>query len=281
MILDAFLDALKDTAIAIPFLFAAYLLMEALEKHSEILTSKLFTKKKYFGPLFGSAMGLIPQCGFSAAMSNLYVGGVIELGTLISVFLATSDEAVLIMISHPSALPKIWVLLLTKFIIGIIFGYLINLIFCRKPNNRHVEDICKDEHCGCEEEKGILKPAIIHTLKILGWIFGICFALNIIVSLIGTDKLAVMLGGNIFLQPLITALLGLIPNCALSVLFTELYIAGGLSFASTIAGLCSGAGLGLIVLFRMNSNKKDCFKVVGTLYACAAISGMILQLLPL
>ena len=243
MILDAFLDALKDTAIAIPFLFAAYLLMEALEKHSEILTSKLFTKKKYFGPLFGSAMGLIPQCGFSAAMSNLYVGGVIELGTLISVFLATSDEAVLIMISHPSALPKIWVLLLTKFIIGIIFGYLINLIFCRKPNNRHVEDICKDEHCGCEEEKGILKPAIIHTLKILGWIFGICFALNIIVSLIGTDKLAVMLGGNIFLQPLITALLGLIPNCALSVLFTELYIAGGLSFASTIAGLCSGAGL--------------------------------------
>lgn len=134
MILDAFLDALKDTAIAIPFLFAAYLLMEALEKHSEILASKLFTNKRYFGPLFGSALGLVPQCGFSAAMSNLYVGGVIELGTLIAVFLATSDEAVLIMISHPAAIPKIWVLLLTKFLIGILFGYLINLVFCRKPN---------------------------------------------------------------------------------------------------------------------------------------------------
>lgn len=281
MILDAFLDALKDTAIAIPFLFAAYLLMELLEKRSEILASKLFTKKKYFGPLFGSALGLVPQCGFSAAMSNLYVGGVIELGTLIAVFLATSDEAVLIMISHPSAIPKIWILLLTKFIIGIVFGYLINLIFCRKPNERHVEDICKDEHCGCEESKGILKPAIIHTLKILGWIFGICFALNIIVSLIGTEKLAILLGGNIFVQPLITALLGLIPNCAISVLFTELYLAGSLSFASTIAGLCSGAGLGLIVLFRMNSSKKDSFKAVGILYACAAISGLILNFIPI
>ena len=281
MILDALLDALKDTAISIPFLFAAYLLMELLEKKSEILTSKLFTNKRYFGPLFGSILGLVPQCGFSAAMSNLYVGGVIEMGTLISVFLATSDEAVLIMISHPAAISKIWVLLLTKLIIGIVFGYLINFIFCRKPNNRHVGDICKDEHCGCEESEGILKPAVIHTLKIIGWIFGICFALNIVVSLIGTDNLARFLGGNIFLQPLATALLGLIPNCAISVLFTELYIAGGLSFASTIAGLCSGAGLGLIVLFRMNGSKKDSFKAVLLLYACAAIAGLILQVIPI
>lgn len=278
MILDALLDALKDTAIAVPFLFAAYLLMEALEKHSEVLAGKLFKNKKYFGPLLGSALGLVPQCGFSAAMSNLFVGGVIQIGTLISVFMATSDEAVLIMLSHPGAITDIWKLLLTKFAVGVFFGYLLNIIFARYGQNKDIGDICRDEHCGCEESEGILKPAVIHTLKIIGWIFGISLALNIIIELIGAEALASMLGGNFFFQPLLTALVGLIPNCAVSVLFTELYIAGGLSFPSAIAGLCSGAGLGLIVLFKMNRNKKECFMVVGVLYACAAITGLVLNL---
>ena len=281
MILDALIDALKDCAIALPFLFGVYLLMEALEKNSQLLAGKLFRKSEYFGPLFASVLGLIPQCGFSAAMSNLYVGGVIGVGTLIAVFLATSDEAVLIMLSHPEAISKIWLLLLVKFIAGIVFGYILNFIFRKWKLRKEVGDICQDEHCGCEESRSILKPAIIHTLKILAWLFAITFALNILIELIGTDKLAMMLGGNLFFQPLITALLGLIPNCAVSVLFTELYVSGSLSFASTVAGLCSGAGLGLIVLFKMNKSKKECFIITGVLYLCAALTGIILNIINL
>lgn len=278
MLLEAFLDSIKDTLIALPFLFGAYLLMEALERHSEVLAGKLFSKGEYLGPLFGSVMGLIPQCGFSAAMSNLYVGGVIRAGTLISVFIATSDEAVLIMLSSPGAAGEVWKLLLAKLVIGIVFGYILNFIF-RSKGGKNIGDICTDEHCGCEESRGIVRPAVIHTAKILGWIFGISFALNIIISLIGEENLSVLLGGNVFFQPLITALLGLIPNCAVSVLFTQLYIAGGLNFASTVAGLCSGAGLGLIVLFKMNRNKKECFLITALLYICSALGGLALNLI--
>lgn len=278
MIIDALLDALLDTARALPFLFAAYILMEALEKHSEVLAGKVFSKKKYFGPIIGSALGLVPQCGFSAAMSNLYTGGVVQIGTLIAVFLATSDEAVLIMLSHPEMISHIWKLLLVKFIEGIVFGYILNFIFRKHANDKAISDMCQDEHCGCEESSGILKPAIIHTLKMIIWIFVICLALNIVIELVGEDTLGRLIGGNFFFQPLLTALVGLIPNCAVSVLFTELYISGSLSFASAVAGLSTGAGLGLIVLFRMDKNKKECFKVVALLYACGAVAGLLLNL---
>ena len=279
MIIDAFLDALKDCAVALPFLFAVYLLMEALEKNSDLMTGKLFRRSGAFGPLLGSALGLIPQCGFSAAMSNLYVGGVIGAGTLIAVFLATSDEALLIMLSHPGAASKIWMLLAVKFIFGVLFGYIVNFVFRKWKLSKDVGDICRDEDCGCEESEGIFKPALIHTLKIEGWLFGICFILNILVALIGSEELAAFIGGDLFIQPLITALLGLVPNCAVSVLFTELYISGSLSFASAVAGLCSGAGLGLIVLFRMNKSKKECLMITAVLYVCSALTGIILNLI--
>lgn len=278
MILDALLDALKDSAIALPFLFGAYLLIEALEKHTEVMANKIFGKSDLFGPLLGSVLGLIPQCGFSAAMSNLYVSGIVGVGTLISVFLATSDEAVLIMLSHPDSYSQIWQLLLTKLIMGLFFGYILNFIFRKKSAKKQIGEICTDQHCGCEKGSSIFKPALIHTAKIIVWIFGITLVLNIVIELIGTDNLAVLLGGNLFIQPLITALLGLIPNCAVSVLFTELYVAGSLSFASTIAGLATGAGVGLIVLFKADRDKKECFMITGLLYACATVSGIILNL---
>ena len=279
--LDALLDALKDTAWALPFLFAAYLLMELLERHSEILAGKLFSKKKYFGPLIGSALGLIPQCGFSAAMSNLYCGGVIQIGTLIAVFLATSDEALILMIQGAvegtvQIMPIVW-LLLSKFIAGIVFGYILNFIFRKHEHDKDISDLCQDENCGCEESETIWRPAIIHTVKMIIWIFVICFILNLLIGLVGEETIARWIGGNFFFQPLLTALVGLIPNCAVSVLFTQLYISGSLSFASTVAGLCTGAGLGLIVLFRMDKNKKECFMALGLLYACGAITGLILN----
>lgn len=280
--LDALLDALKDTAWALPFLFAAYLLMEILERHSEILAGKLFSRKKYFGPLIGSALGLIPQCGFSAAMSNLFCGGVIQVGTLIAVFLATSDEALILLIQGAVAgtveVAPIIKLLAAKFTAGIIFGYILNFFFRKHENDRDISDMCQDEHCGCETSRTVWKPAIIHTLKMVIWIFVICLALNILIALVGEETIARWIGGNFFFQPLLTALVGLIPNCAVSVLFTQLYISGSLNFASTVAGLCTGAGLGLIVLFKMNRNKKECFMTVGLLYICGALTGLILNL---
>ena len=277
MILDCFLDALKDSAIALPFLFGAYLLIEALEKHTDFLTGKFFSRSRYFAPALGALFGLIPQCGFSSAMSNLYVSGVVGAGTLIATFLATSDEAVLVMLSNPGSASETGKLLLTKLIIALVFGYLLTFIF-RKKAAGEMTDICSAGRCGCGKGKGIVKPALIHTAKIIGWIFGITLVLNIVIELIGTDNLAKLLGGNLFIQPLITALIGLIPNCAVSVLFTELYLAGSLSFASAVAGLCSGAGVGLIVLYKMSGNKKECLMITALLYACAAVSGIILQL---
>lgn len=278
MFLDALLDALKDTLIALPFLFLAYLLVEALERHTDFFTKRFYSKSQVFGPLLGSLMGLIPQCAFSAAMSNLYVGGVVGIGTLMAVFLSTSDEAVLILLSSPGAAKEIWKLLLVKFIIGVFFGYLLALIFRNKKIELKKADKGKKEE---GEEHGIAVSALIHTGKIILWVFGITLVLNIIIGLIGTENLSRVLGGELFIQPLITALFGLIPNCAISVVLTELYMAGGLSFASMTAGLCSATGVGLIVLFKSSANKKDCVLITLLLYACSAVSGLILNFIPI
>ncbi len=277
MILDAFTDALFDSLRALPFLLAAFALMEMLEKHQDRLIDHVFGKIGKSGPCIGALMGLVPQCGFSAAMSDLYAGGVISLGTLTAVFLSTSDEAVLIMLSEPAAVPKIVPLLAVKFVIAVIFGYLIDLAIRRPEAHEHIEELCID--CGCHNQKGIVRPVLIHTSRVFGWLLLISFILNVVLDYIGSDNLAVLLGAESLLQPLITALIGLIPNCAVSVMFAKLYIAGSLSFASTIAGLSSGAGLGIIVLARMNRDKKDTVKAIALLYACAAAAGIILKLI--
>ncbi|MDO4960857.1 MAG: putative manganese transporter [Eubacteriales bacterium] len=277
MILDALLDAVLDSLRALPFLLAAFALMEMMEKHSDRLASKLFNKFRKTGPIAGALLGLLPQCGFSAAMSNFYAAGIVTLGTLIAVFLSTSDEAVLIMLSSPSSVQEIIPLLTAKFIIALVFGFAVDLIFRNRPEEPDIEDLCVD--CGCHESKGILGPVLIHTRKIITWLLLISFILNLIFENISPESLAELLGSNLFLQPLITALIGLIPNCAVSVMFTKLYLAGSLSFASTIAGLSSGAGLGLIVLFRMEPDKKEAAKIAALLYACAAIAGIVLNLL--
>lgn len=276
MILDAFLDALFDSLRTLPFLLAAFAVMEILEKHQDKLIDHVFAGIGRRGPLIGALMGLVPQCGFSAAMSNLYAGGVITLGTLIAVFLSTSDEAVLIMMSDAAAVSMIIPLLITKLIIAIAFGFLIDCIIKKPEAHEHIHDLCID--CGCHGQKGIIKPVLIHTGRIFGWLLLISFILNVVIEGIGAEKLAELLGANSVFQPFITALIGLIPNCAVSVMFTKLYMAGTLSFASAVAGLSSGAGIGLIVLCRMNKDKKDTIKVVAVLYACAVISGIVLWL---
>lgn len=283
---DLFIDIVKDTLLdclkMLPFLFLAFLLLEAVEHHAGSKISSVLAKSGKAGPLAGALLGCVPQCGFSVFSANLYSGGVITLGTLISVFIATSDEAIIIMISNRDKGFEILKLLIVKVIIATVFGYIIDLICSKHPfsSEKHVGDLCRD--CGCHDEhNGILKPAIHHTLKILGFLVVIVFALNLAVETLGIDRISRLMLGNSIFQPFIAAAIGLIPNCAASVLITELYLEGAISFASVVAGLCTGAGAGLIVLFRENHSVKENIKIIGILYVIAVASGMIITVLPL
>ena len=268
--------ALKETLFAIPFLFLAYLLMEFIEHKASQKMENSLRKIRKAGPTIGASLGAIPQCGFSASASNLYTAGLITEGALISVFLATSDEAIPILIHESEARSDIWLLLLCKIGIGIISGFIIDFIYKQMKTQKVSVDLCED--CGCEKEEGILKPALKHTLKILIFIFIVNVILEFAMSFLGEDRLAkVLLSGNLA-QPFITALVGLIPNCAVSVALTELYVSGAIGFGSCVAGLCSGAGVGLAVLFKANKCKHENLRIVGLLYAISAIFGFILML---
>ncbi len=277
MILDAFLDALLDTLRMVPFLLAAFLILEALEHYSNNYMNRILGKVGKAGPLVGALFGCIPQCGFSVASANLYSGGVITLGTLLAVFLSTSDEAVLILLGNPGSGAVIGKLLIGKVLLGILFGYLADLVFRRKKEEKHIEDLCRS--CGCSDHGGIIKPALRHTLRLAAYILIFTFVLNLLLDFIGMEALTSLLGKDTWFQPFITALLGLIPNCASSVLITELYLAGGLSFASAMAGLCAGAGMGLAVLFKTNHPMKENIAVLGLLYTVSVASGLMLEVL--
>lgn len=275
---DVCLDSLIDSVKLLPFLFLAFLFMEALEHHAGSKINKALASSGGAGPLIGALLGCVPQCGFSVFSANLYSGGVIGAGTLLAVFLSTSDEAIIIMLSNPDKKPEILKLIAVKVLIAVIFGYIITLFEKIKPApKKHMEDLCKE--CGCEEEDGILKPAIHHTLKIFAFVTVIIFIVNLCVELLGTQRLSSILLSNSIFQPVIAAVLGLVPSCASSIILTQLYLEGAISFASVIAGLCTGAGAGLIVLFRENRNLRENLFITFTLYITAVISGVVIQLI--
>ena len=275
--LTVFLDALKDTAISAPFLFLAYLLMEFIEHKASKKMENSLRKIGKAGPLAGSVLGCVPQCAFSASASNLYTSGVITEGTLIAVLLATSDEAIPILISTPSARSSIWKIILLKIFIGIVAGFAVDIMLKVLKVKKQEIELCED--CGCEEEEGIIKPAIKHTLKIVLFIFIVNLALGLVMFWIGNETIELILLSGNYIQPFITALIGLIPNCAVSVLIIRLYIEGSISLGSAIAGLCSSAGVGLIVLWKVNSCKKENIRIMITLYSISAIFGFIIMLL--
>jgi hypothetical protein len=276
MILEALFDALIDTAKTLPFLFAAFLAIEALEHYTGSYMNRRLSQVGKAGPLLGAVFGCIPQCGFSVAAANLYSGGLISLGTLLAVFFSTSDEAVLILMSHPGSGKTIGTLLLGKVILGVVAGYAVDFLFRKRKEHKHIEDMCKN--CGCSDTSGVIRPALMHTLRLAGYLLLFIFLLNVVLDLVGIENLSRILGKDTMLQPFLAALLGLIPNCASSVLITELYLAGGLSFGSAIAGLGAGAGVGLAVLFKSNHPMKDNLKILGLLYVIAVIAGMILEM---
>lgn len=283
-LLDVLLDALKDTALMIPFLFGVYILIEYMEHASSDKIVKAFKKLGPFGPVGGAVIGTVPQCGVSAAAANLYTGRVISIGTIISVFLATSDEAIPMIIANPAKISVLWKLISVKIVIAVLVGITVDIIFKFlnrnkiTDNNNHFHELC--ENCGCEEH-GILYSALMHTVNITVFVFVITLLLNMAIVLVGEDNIARFMMSDSFFQPFISALVGFIPNCASSVIITQLYLEDGiLSFGSAIAGLCTSAGLGLLVLFKTNKkHMKKNFLICGILYITAVLSGIIINTL--
>ena len=282
--LDAILDAIIDSLKLLPFLFITYLLMELLENRASEKSLKVIKKSGKFGPILGSLLGIVPQCGFSAAAASLYAGKIISIGSLIAIFLSTSDEMLPILISSAAPISLIIKILLIKFIIGMVFGVIIDIIF-RKKNNinieddkTHIHDICEDEHCHCNED-GILKSSIKHTLHIFIYVFIIVLVITILINIIGEDSIANIMTKTNILGPFVSSLIGIIPNCASSVIITQLYLKDMITFGSLIAGLLMNSGIGMLILFRLNKNKKENFLILLILFVISIISGIIIDLI--
>lgn len=281
IIKDTLIDALK----ILPFLFVTYLIMESLEHKTGNKTKQLVKKSGKLGPLFGSILGIFPQCGFSAVAASLYAGRVITLGTLIAVFLSTSDEMLPILISESAPIELIVKVLAIKLIIGIIAGFIVDILHMlifKKLNKEEndedaIEDMCEHEHCDCEH--GIVKSAIKHTINILAFIIIITFLINMIIYFIGEDNISNAIAQVPIAGILVSALIGFIPNCAGSVIITELYLSNLISLGSMMAGLLVGSGIGILVLFRTNKNVKDNLRIMGILYVISIISGLIIDLI--
>lgn len=270
--------AVLDSIKMLPFLFAAFLLIEAFEKISEKFSRKVLEKVGVAGPLVGALLGCIPQCGFSVMASNFYAGGMISVGTLLAVFLASSDEAILMMISHPQHRKEILYLVVTKIVIAVAAGYSIDCFLRKKiTEEKEIDEICHD--CGCHTTQGIVIPAIKHSIRIFFYILIFTIILNFVIEWFGMEQLSTYLLGNTIAQPIVAALIGLIPNCAASVVLTQLYINGMISFPSVVAGLCTSAGVALPVLFKMNHHRKENIKIVGLLLGVAIGAGIILQII--
>lgn len=273
------IDTLLDTVKLVPFLFVAFLIIEYVEHKLSNKSETIIKKGGKFAPFLGSLLGLIPQCGFSVVATNLYITRIISLGTLIAIYLSTSDEMLPIMLSNQASYKVILSLLACKFIIGLIFGYLIDFIFRKKRKEDKIYDICEDEHCGCEESESLIKSSLIHTSKTIIYILIITFIINILFHYIGSDYLSKILYKNSLIGPLITSLIGLIPNCGASIMITELYLNNTISFASTLSGLLTGSGVALIVLFKSNKSLKENLFILLTLYLIGSITGIILELI--
>ncbi len=280
------LEVLQDTAIdtikLLPFLFITYLIMEYIEHKTSNKVKDVIKKSGKFGPLLGAIVGVFPQCGFSVSATNLYAGRVITLGTLISVYLATSDEMLPILLTEAVPAGTIFTILGIKLVLGIVAGFIIDFVIrmFRKEKveeqEEKIEEICEHEHCHCEE--GIVTSAVKHTLNITIFIFFITLVLNAIIAYIGEDTIAHFISKNVILGPIVAGLIGLIPNCASSVILTELFISNVISMPVLISGVAVNAGVGLLVLFKTNKNAKENLKIVGLLYIIGVLAGIILEL---
>ncbi len=276
---EIFLHGFFDTLKVIPFLLLTYLLMEFIEHKADGRLESFLTKSGSFGPAAASLLGAVPQCGFSSVASNLYTGRVITLGTLIAVFLSTSDEMLVILISGAFSAKLIFGLLLYKVLVGAVAGFAIDAILRlmrkQKPDI-NIDELCENDGCSCE--RGIFRSALHHTLSISLFILLVTWLINTLVFFVGSDALAALLYDKPVLSHFIAALVGLIPNCAVSVALTEFFADGFITVGTMLSGLFSGAGVGLLILFRVNNHVKENLIIIGLLTVIGFGFGLLADL---
>ena len=277
-------DSLLDTLKLLPFLFLTYMLMEYLEHRAGGSAEKFLKRSGQFGSVLGSALGILPQCGFSSAAAGLYSARVISIGTLVAVFLSTSDEMVPIFIVNGN-ITLILKVLAVKFVIALVAGLaidlILNAIYKKKgvtptPN---IEEICERDNCHCKHD--ILKSALVHTGKVTLFIFIFSFVLNFLVYFVGESNIALLILNKPVIANILAAIVGLIPNCASSVVISELFLDGMLSAGALISGLLVNSGVALAVLFRTNRPRKNTLAIVGILLAISIVAGIVIDLTPL
>lgn len=284
LFLDSLLDGLKDGAWSLPVLFVAYLLMELLERSQKLNEEILHGYSHKAGPLLGGLLGVVPQCGISGAAATLFSTGSITVGTMLAVFFATSDEMLPIMLSSVAdgdiRLSSILLIVLGKAALGVALGYLADLLLTKYiRSQKNIHGFCEREHCACDEEEGsVFVSALKHTLKIAVMLIAVNVILNFVLGMIGVERLS----GSVLNRPVIgeilLALVGLIPNCSVSVVITESYLSGLIGLGGLFAGLLSNAGIGLLVLFRTNKNLKENLVITSTLYGLSAAAGIVITL---
>ena len=277
----SFIDSIK----LIPFLFITYILMEYLEHRSGDISEKVLKRSGQFGSLIGSFLGLLPQCGFSSAAAGLYSAKVISLGTLISVFLATSDEMIPIFLSHNLSITLIAKILFLKLVVAIMFGILIDLVvkaiykMLSFNQESKIEEFCEREDCHCHTS--IVKPALIHTLKVGGFILVITLMLNVLIHIVGEENIAELILNKPILSNILSAVIGVIPNCASSIIISELFADKILSAGAMMSGLLINSGVALAVLFRTNRPKRDNFIILVLLFVISVFVGIVIDFTPL
>lgn len=268
ILLDTFIDSIK----LLPFLFVTFLLMEYLEHRFSNKSNNIINKKNKFGPIIGSILGAFPQCGFGVSATNLYAARIITLGTLISIYLSTSDEMLPVLISEKSDFSLIASILIIKVIIGMVCGLIIDFIIKQKEESK-IEDFCLDKHCDCSH--GILKSSIKHTINIIIFIFIISLIINIFISYYSDEELKKIFLKNSVFSPFLASLIGLIPNCAASIILIELFLKKIISFGTVLAGLLSSSGVSLLVLFKTNKKLKENIIILLLVYFIGVIFGLI------
>ena len=294
LIWHVLMHAVTDTLRLVPFLFLTYLVMEYLEHKTQKTTQEMIRKAGKLGPLIGGIAGVFPQCGFSAAASSFYAGGVISVGTLMAVFLSTSDEMLPIFISESVELPVILKILGLKILIGAVSGFVLDILWRagsrkRKEYHEHrhihkehhekdIHDLCEHEHCHCEEGS-ILKSAVIHSLQITLFIFLVTLVIGFLVEVLGEDQIGAIIGSQPVLGVLLAGLVGMIPNCAGSVIITQMYLGRILGTGQMLAGLLAGAGVGILVLCRTNRGAKENLGIIGLLYGISVCWGILFEVL--
>lgn len=276
--LDVIIDTLLDAIKLVPFLFASFLLLEFFEHKMTERTHKVIKKAGKLGPLVGSVLGAVPQCGFAAMASSMYTTRVITLGTLIAVFLSTSDEMLIIMLAKQdlAVFTQGMIIIAIKVAIGIFAGFIVDFILRSRNQEERIHDFCEIDNCHCEH--GIFRSAIHHTVKITVFILVITFVLNTAIHFLGEENLAKVLLKDSFFAPFISALVGFIPNCASSVIITEMFLSGTISFGSCVAGLLTGSGMGLIILFKVNKPMKQNFIIAAIVFVIAVFCGCLIDL---